>query len=226
MSAPLHTAGLDAALEVLARGGVIVYPTETLYALGCDARNTEAVSRVARIKGRPVDKPLPVVIGSVDMFPLAARLEESVHGPSSDPFPGPTLSALARAFWPGPLSVLVRARRNLSPVVMDFQEMVSVRVTPHPLAAELSRRLGAPLVATSANPAGAPAPARLEDLDPALARRVDHVVRDGPWPSGGAPSTLVRVVGPMSLSVLRPGALPVSEIRAAGFRLEDPCERE
>ncbi len=215
--------GLDAALDVLVRGGVLVYPTETLYALGCDARDREAVERVARIKNRPVDKPLPVVIGSKDMFPLVARREGPGDGEGDRGADmGPTLSALAQAFWPGPLSVLVRARRSLAPSVMDFQELVSVRVTPHPLAAELSRRLGAPLVATSANPSGRPAPARLEDLDPSLVERADLVVREEPWPSGGAPSTLVRVVGSMRLSVLRPGALPATDLQAAGFELESP----
>lgn len=212
------SAPLEAALAVLERGGVLVYPTETLYALGCDARDRKAVERVARIKGRPVDKPLPVIIGSTDMFPLVAREDENAEKDDA------TLSALANAFWPGPLSVLVRARRDLAPGVMDFQELVSVRVTPHPLAAELSRRLGAPLVATSANPSGRNAPARLADLDPGLSDSVDRVLRAEPFPAGGPPSTLVRVVGPMRLAVLRPGALPVSDLAAAGFGLDEPGE--
>lgn len=199
---------MNAMVDVLAQGGVAVFPTETLYALGCLAADLQAVRRVAAIKGRSDAKPLPLVIGSL------AQLALVTHDAGGD------LLALAEAFWPGPVSLLVRAHEELSPLVQDADGYTSVRVTSHPTAARLCTQLGAPLVATSANVSGRPPAARLDDLDPELIRQVDLVWRDRPWPSGGAPSTVVRFTGPGRLKVLRLGVVPVKALEGAGFRCE------
>ncbi|MGE4554371.1 MAG: L-threonylcarbamoyladenylate synthase [Desulfovibrionaceae bacterium] len=198
---------MDHAVRILQAGGVIVYPTETLYGMGCDGRNLQAVARVARIKGRPESKPLPVIIGSLEMLELV-----------SDPIP-PLVRALARAFWPGPLSVLTPARPELAPGVRDGAGFVSVRLSPHPVARELSRRGGMPLVATSANLSGNDPTADPARLDPAMLAAVDLAITDPPWPGGGAPSTLVRPVSGHTIQALRVGAIRVEELEAKGFHV-------
>lgn len=186
---------LDAAEAALAHGGVALYPTETLYALGCAAHRSEACERIAALKGRPEAKPFPLLLGDLDGLDAIA-----------DELP-PDLLLLAERFWPGPLSVLVRTRDHLPRQVRDADGFSSVRVTPHPTARELCRRAGPALVATSANKSGLPAAALPAALDPALVSGSDAAVLAPPWPAGGAPSTLVRLLGAGRIEILRLGAV-------------------
>lgn len=187
--------GLDAVEAALNQGGVVLYPTETLYALGCAAHRSEACARIAALKGRPETKPFPLVLG--DMDGLAAIAQEM---PSD-------LLLLADRFWPGPLSVLVRTKDHLPRLVRDDEGFSSVRITPHPTARELCLRAGPALVATSANRSGQPATAHPAELDPALLTGADASVLTPPWPAGGAPSTLVRLLGQDRINILRQGAV-------------------
>ncbi|MGE4505583.1 MAG: L-threonylcarbamoyladenylate synthase [Desulfovibrionaceae bacterium] len=194
-------------IETLLGGGVAVYPTETLYALGCDATNPAAARRVVEIKARPESKPLPILVGSMHML-------ESVVVNMND-----TVVRLARAFWPGPLSVLVESTEELAPQVRDENGMTSVRWTPHPLAVRLCRELGSPLVATSANISGRPPTAVPSRLDAELMELVDDALLEKPWPAGGRPSTLVSVNDDGSLTILREGAVYADALRAKGFSI-------
>lgn len=195
-------------VRVLQAGGLVVYPTETFYALGCLATLHASVERVVAAKGRPDGKPLPLIISDWDMAARFVRLE------------GAALE-LARLFWPGSLSIVLAVDPAVSPLARDRDGRSAVRMCPHPVAARLCLEAGAPLVSSSANISGrAPAsvPAR---LDPALLHASGALVMDAkPWPSGGQPSTLVEVVA-SGVRVLRPGAVPVSSIVAAGFNVLD-----
>ncbi|BDQ35264.1 L-threonylcarbamoyladenylate synthase [Pseudodesulfovibrio portus] len=192
-------------LKVMNAGGVAVYPTETLYAVGCDAMNREACERVTRIKGRPDDMPLPLIIGSIDMLGLVTDNKSS------------SLLELAKAFWPGPLSILVKAIPELPDLLCDEEGYTSVRYSGHPFAAELSRRLKRPIVATSANISGQEPVALPEDLDPELLALVDESYLDPPWPRGDKPSTVVRMLGASRLEILRDGAVSVKKLCDKGF---------
>ena len=198
------------AVDVVRSGGCLVYPTETLYALGGDGRSAAVAARVRELKARPAAKPLPLILGSLDMLPLVTEQA------------GGALLRLAEAFWPGPLSVLVPALDSLPAAVKDSRGLTSVRVSPHPVAARLSREAGCPLIATSANPSGGVPAGRLEDLDPELARSADLVLDEPPYPRGGDPSTVVELAaegGAPRLRVIRLGAVPVAALLAAGFLL-------
>ncbi|MBI5518691.1 MAG: Sua5/YciO/YrdC/YwlC family protein [Desulfovibrio sp.] len=191
---------LAAAARALRSGGVAAYPTETLYALGCRAQDAAACAKVAALKGRPEAKPFPLIVA--DMDGLAAIAQELP----------PDLLRLAEAFWPGPLSVLVRTRDFLAPNVRDAAGFSSVRVTPHPTARKLCRLAGPALVATSANKSGQPATALPGQLDPDLLSGADAAVLSRPWPGGGAPSTLLRLLGGGQAQVLRLGAVGLAEL--------------
>ncbi|MFP4657725.1 MAG: L-threonylcarbamoyladenylate synthase, partial [Desulfonatronovibrionaceae bacterium] len=134
------------AVRVVKRGGVLVYPTETFWALGGSACSSEAVLQTARIKNRPPDKPLPVVIGCMEHLSAFFR-------------PRPEELQIAALFWPGPLSIVVRGGPDLAPVLADSRGRVSVRWSAHAAACGLAVQTGVPLVSTSANPSGWP-PAR------------------------------------------------------------------
>lgn len=198
---------LKAAVAAVLAGRCLVYPTETLYALGCDAGNEQAVSRIFSLKGRDPDKPLPLILGRADMLPLVATAPQAA------------VLDLAARFWPGPLTLVLPALPGLPRGVVDGRGRVAVRVTPHPLAARLSGLAGRPLVATSANLSGDPAPARPERVAEELAAL--GLVAGEPWPAGGPPSTIVEPTGPDTLVIHREGAVSALALGAslAGWRL-------
>ena len=198
----------DKAVTVVRTGGVLAYPTETLYALGCDARDESAVHRVALLKGRPPGKPMPLVVGGLEQLPLVAcRVEIEER-------------ELMRRFWPGPLTLLLRAARGLSSLVRDHDDRVAVRWTAHPLAGRLCLEAGTPLVATSCNLGGGSAVARPEEVDSALLLKTEGILADKPWPGGGLPSTVAEVAGPGRVRVLRRGAVSVETLVQAGYSVE------
>jgi L-threonylcarbamoyladenylate synthase len=127
----------------LKRGAIIVYPTDTAYALGCDATNRRAVAMIFRIKGRNRAKGLPLILADIKMAKIFFRLS------TQD-------SRLATRFWPGPLSIVLKAKKVIAKAVLQ-KGTAAVRVPASEIARDLSRMLKRPLVATSANISGAPA---------------------------------------------------------------------
>ena len=186
-------ARVRAAAEALRRGGVVAYPTETFYALGALATDAAAVARLARAKGRPDGKPLPLVAAHREAVDAVAVLE----GPAA---------RLAAAFWPGPLTLVLPARPGLAAEVTAGTGTVGVRVPSSEVARTLAAHAGGPLVSTSANLAGEEPVVRAADLAPALRARLDAVLDGGATP-GGLPST-VATFQEGALRVLRAGAIP------------------
>ncbi|HET7826853.1 MAG TPA: L-threonylcarbamoyladenylate synthase [Anaeromyxobacter sp.] len=197
---PAMQARVDSVAEVLRRGGVVAYPTETFYGLGALVRDAAAVRRLAGLKGRPDGKPLPLVAGDRAQVDAVALLDSAAD-------------RLAAAFWPGPLTLVVPARAGLPPELGAGTGTIGVRISGSEIARALALAAGAALVSTSANPAGAPPPARPEDLDPALRARLDAVLDGGPAP-GGAPSTVVEVNAGVA-RLVRQGVVPFEEVLAA-----------
>lgn len=192
-------------IKALNDGKPVVYPTETLYALGCDATSETACQAVIDIKARPDSKPLPLIIGGVDMLCLVTNDRPAA------------LQDLASSFWPGPLSILVKALPELPSVLSDDTGYTSVRWSGHPFASELSKRLRKPLVATSANISGKPPVAMPEELDPEMLDKVGAAYFDPPWPKGGKPSTVIRILGFNRLEVIREGAITLKMLCDKGF---------
>jgi L-threonylcarbamoyladenylate synthase len=131
------------AVEILRQGGVILFPTETAYGFGADARREQAVEKIFALKGREAGKTPPLIVASAAM---AAEYMELT----------PVLAKLAKKYWPGPLTIVGRVRKGLASNVVRSDGTVAMRVSSLPSARALSRGLGAPIVATSANRAGEP----------------------------------------------------------------------
>ncbi len=146
----LTDANLQTAIEALKRGEVIVFPTETLYGLGTDALNDEAVSTVFRLKGRDPNIPIPVLIA-----------DNSMLGQVVDQVP-PLAQTLMLEFWPGPLTLVLPARAGIPKPLLNATGGVGIRISSQSIATRLVQGLGRPLTATSANPSGR-APARTLD---------------------------------------------------------------
>ncbi|MDR3175793.1 MAG: threonylcarbamoyl-AMP synthase [Desulfovibrio sp.] len=168
--------------QALIRGELLIFPTETVFGLGCDAMNAKAVDAVFRIKRRPLHKPLPLVVGS------RALLDGAIQSPTE------TEARLMELFWPGPLSIVCRALDELPSALTAGSGRVAVRVSPHPAVRTLCRESGLVLVATSANISENPSARRVEELDERLAEGVAGVFYLPPDPDGGKSSTLVEVV--------------------------------
>lgn len=166
------------ASEVLLRGGVILYPTDTIYGLGCDALNPQAVERLLRVKGRSAAKGMLVLAGSADWLP---RLAEEVP---------PAAGRLLETFWPGPLTVLLRARPMLPGPLVGAEGKIGVRVPDLPFLQRWLEAAARPIVSTSANPSGEPYTGNLERLRELFADRVDLFLESGTLPRS-EPSTVV-----------------------------------
>lgn len=198
---------LPQAAAALRRGELVIYPTETFYALGCDARNPKAVARLLAVKGREPGKPLPLVVGEVGHL---QGLTVEVSG---------YLDEIMTQFWPGPLTICLPATAVLPPGVVSEAGEIAVRVPGHAGARALALALGGPLVSTSANLAGAPPASRAAAIAPAVLAQTAGVLQDATLPGGGAPSTIVRPIGNNTLECLREGAIPRTRLQALGWRV-------
>ncbi|MDR1945613.1 MAG: threonylcarbamoyl-AMP synthase [Desulfovibrio sp.] len=196
---------LAEAADAVRKGKLVIFPTESIFGLGCGIIYADALAGIFSLKKRAHTKALPVIIGGRGQLGLAA-----VHVP-------PDALRLMDAFWPGPLSIVFKARPDLPPLLTAGSGRVAVRVPAHPAARELCLRNGMPLVATSANISSAPATAKPEELDPELLRGTAGIFFGDPAPSGGLPSTVAELVQDGAVHVLRPGAVSEDHLREAGF---------
>lgn len=188
------------AVARLAAGGVVAIPTETVYGLAADARNVEAVGRVFAIKGRPADHPLIVHIGG------AAQLSDWAKDIPAEAY------TLARRFWPGPLTLVLKRLPDVPDVVTGGQDTVALRVPAHPLTLELLRRFGGGLAAPSANRFGRLSPTRPEHVVAELDGAVDLILDGGPC-RVGLESTILDLTGDEP-HLLRPGAVSLAALEA------------
>ncbi|MDV2451650.1 Sua5/YciO/YrdC/YwlC family protein [Xanthomonas hortorum] len=165
-SAPSPALSLDNAVAALTRGGVIAYPTEAVWGLGCDPRQEAAVLRLLAIKRRPVDKGVIVVAASVDV------LHDWVDFDALEP----ARKQEVLASWPGPHTWILPVTAQAPRWVTGAHDGLAVRISAHPVVAALCAAWGAPLVSTSANLAGEPPARSRQALDPALLVSIDGVV--------------------------------------------------
>lgn len=194
---------LEEAAETLRRGGLVAFPTETVYGLGADARNSDAVAGIFRAKGRPSDNPLIVHIADV------SQLEGLV-----EPYP-PLAGQLMELFWPGPLTIVLPVRAGaLSPLVTANLPTVGVRMPDHPLALELLRRGDCPVAAPSANRSGRPSPTEASHVLDDLNGLIDGIV-DGGATGVGLESTVVELLDEQTIAILRPGGITLEKLQRA-----------
>ena len=191
---------VQTAVDVLRRGGVIAFPTETTYGLGCDPRNQAAMGKIYRIKGRDTSKALPLVTCDVDQVKKFFNVPMVVIN-------------LAKKYWPGPLTVLLAPAdmtlRKAMPVFKDG--LAAVRVSSHPLVQALTSAYGFPLTATSANLSGGkPCLTAGEVVKIFETQEPSHqpdLIIDGGELQSSEPSTIVKVDGEGRIEVVRQGAV-------------------
>lgn len=188
------TSIISEAASLILNGGLLVYPTETFYALGGQPTVTRVIRRIFAVKGRDAGKPLPLIAAT------AADVRKAV-----DSWPE-TAERLARAFWPGPLTLILAASSKLPSELHLQTGKIAIRISPHPVAAALAEATGGLLISTSANVSGQSAIDHPDNIAPALLAHLDGLIHAGKV-SGHMPSTIVDLsVAPPRL--VRPGCVP------------------
>lgn len=184
--------------DLIRAGRLVAFPTETVYGLGANALDADAVERIFEAKGRPKSSPLIVHVASVEMaHALAGEWPDRAE-------------KLARAFWPGPLTLVVRKRAEIPAIVTAGLDTVGLRMPAHPVAIELLRAAGVPIAAPSANRFTELSPVTAEHVRESLGDAVDMIL-DGGACSVGIESTVLSVAGERSV-LLRPGIVSAADI--------------
>jgi len=191
---------IEKGVKILQKGGVIAFPTDTVYGLGADAFNSTAVERIYEIKNRPKHRQLPLLIADVERLTILAE-------------PIPAIAwFLARRFWPGGLT-LVLSKTDSLPVYLASGPTMAVRVPNHPVCLALIQHLGNPIIGTSANISGQPTALTAEEVGQQLGGKIDLIINGGKCP-GGKESTVVDVTHEAPV-ILRQGIIPSYEIDKA-----------
>lgn len=192
------TEQLDYAAQVIKKGGLVVFPTETVYGLGGNALDESASKKIYEAKGRPQDNPLIIHISSPEDAKLYTYTNEMYD-------------ALAERFMPGPLTVVLQAKDIVPLATRASLPTVAVRCPSNPIARELIKLSGVPIAAPSANLSGSPSPTKAEHVIDDMLGRVDVIIAsDGS--EIGLESTIVKIEDDNSLTLLRPGKITVDEL--------------
>jgi L-threonylcarbamoyladenylate synthase len=196
----LHDSPIAHAVAVLRAGGLVAFPTETVYGLGADAGNADAVRKIFRVKGRPAEHPLIVHLrGAQDLEAWARDIPR-------------TAWQLAERFWPGPLTLILRRSAQVNDAVTGGQDTVGLRVPAHPLALELLRAFGGGVAAPSANRFGRVSATTAEHVRREFGAEVDFVLDGGACPIG-IESTIMDLSSGVPV-LLRPGRITVQEVES------------
>lgn len=198
------------AAERLRKGQVIAFPTETVYGLGANALDTEAVKKIFAAKDRPGDNPLIVHIAAIkQLIPLVKDVDQKSQ-------------RLMDHFWPGPLTIIFQKQKGISDLVTAGLSTVAVRMPNHPVALALIKAANLPIAAPSANRSGKPSPTTAEHVWHDLNGKIDGIVDSGPT-GVGVESTVIDISGDIA-TVLRPGGVTVEELRAVLGKVQlDPA---
>lgn len=189
---------LTQAITILSRGGLVAFPTETVYGLGADANNEDAIRKIFLAKERPYDHPLIVHIGDITQLSAWA---------SDIP---PIAQKLAETFWPGPLTLILKKQPHVLDIVTGGQQTVGVRMPHHPIALALLKAYGKGIVAPSANKFTHISPTTAQAVEEELGKKVDLILDGGPC-EVGLESTIVDV-SDKTPAILRPGMISAEKI--------------
>jgi L-threonylcarbamoyladenylate synthase len=200
---------IDRAARIIRDGGLVAFPTETVYGLGANAENPQAVARIFEVKARPRIDPLIIHVADFESAQRYGRFPQSA-------------GALARGFWPGPLTLIVEKRPVVPSIVTAGLDTVAIRVPAHPAALALIRAAGCGIAAPSANPFGYVSPTDAQHVAGQLGQAIDLIL-DGGACAIGVESTIVSLTG-SAFRILRVGGAPIEEIESILGPLEIAVE--
>jgi len=190
---------IEMGISILKQGGLVAYPTDTVYGLGAGVNITQAVERVYRVKERPLDMALPLLLAEISQISEVA-----------EPVP-PITWILASKFLPGALTMVLLKSRSVPDIITAGGNTVAIRIPAHPVPVALVRGLGMPIVGTSANLSGKPSALTADEVHSQFHDKVDLVIDGGKCP-GGRESTIIDVTGEVP-EILREGAISIGELK-------------
>lgn len=197
----MNEENISRAIDYLKEGEVVAFPTETVYGLGADATNNNAVKKIFEAKGRPSDNPLIVHVASIE------QAEEYVQDIPD------IARTVMKHFWPGPCTIILKKKGPLAETVTAGLDSVGMRIPDHPLAVHLIEETGLPLAAPSANSSGKPSPTSAEHVKQDLDGKIAGIV-DGGETGVGLESTVLDLTDPAQPTILRPGGVSKEELEA------------
>lgn len=211
---------MEQSISHLNEGKPLIYPTETFFALGCKVTAEKAISEIFQLKKRIFAMPLPVIIHDISQLSFITQQNKLIEK---------DLETLQEYFWPGPLSILLPAKNYLSPLLTGGTGKVAVRMSSHPVAQQLAKLCGEPIISSSANISGEPPSTCLENIDTKLLDMVAvyamyamyAMYNDEPKPSGGLPSTIIEPLGNKELLLYRVGATNKEQLQSKGFTVKE-----
>jgi len=186
------------AANIICRGGLVAFPTETVYGLGADVWNHDAIANIFKVKGRPPHDPLIVHIEREESLEELAEIDD------------PRIGRLSDAFWPGPLTLVLPRRSGIPDLVTAGLQTIAIRMPDHPVASALIRKTGIPIAAPSANPFGYVSPTTAEHVLEGLGNQVDLILDGGACPLGLESTIISFATG--SPTLLRAGSLSVEDV--------------
>ena len=195
---------IERAAEVISAGGVVVYPTDTSYGLGCDPRNRESLERLIAVKRRDRRLGFPLLFTDESQCEIYHDFHDLER-------------VITRIFWPGALTIIVEARSDVLPHITAGRKTIAIRVPDHIIPRGIAKIIGGPIVGTSANRSGGPSPFSLSVALEQLGDEVDLYIDGGPSPAHQN-STIIGVEepetdgAPLNIKIYREGALPISQI--------------
>ena len=191
MNEHVNETDVKQAVETLRAGGVILYPTDTIWGIGCDASNPEAIERLYQLKGRTTEKSLIILLENDN------QLQSYVHEV-------PEVAYSLIEYAENPLTIVYDGAKNLPENLLASDKSVGIRIVKHPFCERLIRRLRKPVVSTSANLSGQPSPQHFHDIDPVIQEGVDYIVEFGQHDrSVRPPSTIMKLGADGKFSFLR-----------------------
>lgn len=193
---PIETASRTAA-DILGEGGLVAVPTETVYGLAAVGTSAEAVDEIYRVKRRPAEKPISLLVSGTEAFFLCEGVPKVAY-------------SLAERFWPGPLTIVLNRTRYVPDIVAAGGPTVGLRCPKHPVTLEIIKAVGKPLAAPSANISGEPSPKSAREVIKALGGKIEAVVDGGPCELG-VESTIVDLTG-LVPKILRQGGISAEDI--------------
>ncbi len=195
--------GLNEAVKIISKGGIVAFPTESFYGLGVDATNSDAIKRLFRVKKRDPDLPILVFISSLGELPkYAASIPTKAK-------------RMGEKFWPGGLTMLFKSSPAFPSVLTAGKEKVGIRISGHPLVGALLRALNFPITGTSANISGSPPCIKAEEVEEYLDNDLDLIL-DGGVTQGKYPSTILDVTTDPPL-IIREGIIKAEKIIESGI---------
>jgi len=199
---------IEQAVEILKNDGLLIYPTETFFGLGCKISSEKAITKIFKAKKRLLALPLPVIIADISQLASVTLLPDFIKE---------DLDLLTQNLWPGPVSIILPARVTLSPLLTGGTGRIAIRQSSHPVAVELAKKTGEPLVSSSANVSGTAPVTQISEMDKTFIENIGAILDFPPAPSGGLASTIIEPKGNKELLLHREGAVSLEKIKELGF---------